>query len=538
MIKKILACISLTACLIFFTVGNAYAERSYGPVKPKDYLGVIVRKAYPKTKLKSQQIMVAILRANPKAFKGKNIHSIKLGAMLDLPSEDIIKTINNKKAIKLINEHHALFKKGKKGNIVLEPLPKSGNVSEKSKSAKTVVKTDKKSPEATTDTVKADEKSSKTTESAEDTVKADEKSPKTATDNAEDSAKSDEKSPETASDNAEDTAKSDEKSLETASDNAEDSAKSDEKSPETVSDNAEDSAKSDEKSPETASDNVEDTAKSDEKSPETTPTADIIDNPDLGINDKKILADKSTNQTYGKLDSLEGIREQQNKTINLLDQQIAALQDQVDHKKPANRDNAVKDEALKEDVVIVTPTDTEANEPSATDDKTATENNEKAATISTDIATQQGVNDLEGFNSFDKPWQLAILFGTLGLLALVTYRAFKKPNKQDKIGIPLTRTAVTAKERVLTNDKLLDPVIKREATLNTAIASSQVDKAQAIDQAHEDVDLKINMAKAYIDMGYTKAATDVLKEASSESAKEQSVIINELLATIKQEPND
>lgn len=112
--------LSILLMMVFMT--NSFANRSYGPVKANDYLIKIVNKNYPNTHLNKNQIMVGILRANPHAFRGGNIHFLKQGVTLNLPSEDDIASISSTEATELIAKQLTFFKRGQTGNFVNKPL--------------------------------------------------------------------------------------------------------------------------------------------------------------------------------------------------------------------------------------------------------------------------------------------------------------------------------------------------------------------------------------------------------------------------------
>jgi FimV-like protein len=109
-----------------FTTSVCYAENPvnemYGPVSGSDTLGNIVSQNYPDSDLSSKQIMTGILRANPEAFIGGNIHFLLRGATLHLPAEKLISTIKQSDAEKLINNHYQYFRRGKTGSFKIIPL--------------------------------------------------------------------------------------------------------------------------------------------------------------------------------------------------------------------------------------------------------------------------------------------------------------------------------------------------------------------------------------------------------------------------------
>jgi FimV-like protein len=114
-----------------FVTPACYAENPikemYGPVSGSDTLGKIVSKNYPDSILSSKQIMTGILRTNPEAFIGGNIHFLLRGATLHLPTEKLISTIKQAEAEKLINNHYQYFRRGKTGSFKIIPLVDSSD---------------------------------------------------------------------------------------------------------------------------------------------------------------------------------------------------------------------------------------------------------------------------------------------------------------------------------------------------------------------------------------------------------------------------
>ncbi len=102
---------------------NSFADSLYS-VQKGDSLGKIVAKNYPFRQRVStkQQIMVAILRANPTAFQGGNIHFLKKINQLVLPSKSSIRLIPKDEAVKTIKEHLKFFKQKKTGDFPAIPL--------------------------------------------------------------------------------------------------------------------------------------------------------------------------------------------------------------------------------------------------------------------------------------------------------------------------------------------------------------------------------------------------------------------------------
>ena len=122
-IKKVF----LALLLMLVIVSTSFANRTYGPVKANDYLSKIVKKNYPHSTLTKHQIMVAILRSNPEAFRGGNIHFLKQAVTLNLPNEATIASITPTEASSIIAKHLVFFKKGKTGSFTHEPLVSINN---------------------------------------------------------------------------------------------------------------------------------------------------------------------------------------------------------------------------------------------------------------------------------------------------------------------------------------------------------------------------------------------------------------------------
>ncbi len=110
----------LMASLIYT---NSFADSLY-KVQAGDFLGKIVSKNYPSSQRvnSKEQIMIAILRANPEAFRGGNVHFLKKVDQLILPTESTIALISKDEALKTVKKHYNFFKKRKTGNFPLIPL--------------------------------------------------------------------------------------------------------------------------------------------------------------------------------------------------------------------------------------------------------------------------------------------------------------------------------------------------------------------------------------------------------------------------------
>jgi spermidine/putrescine transport system substrate-binding protein len=117
---------SLLFFLIFFVVLGSFANSSYDDPKLDNAFEKYLLKKYPLAKrvVTKQQIMVAILRANPTAFRGGNVYFFKKINQLIFPEESTIVLISQDEAVKTIKEHYKFFKQKKTGNFPPVPLPR------------------------------------------------------------------------------------------------------------------------------------------------------------------------------------------------------------------------------------------------------------------------------------------------------------------------------------------------------------------------------------------------------------------------------
>lgn len=98
-------------------IPSVFAERGYGPVKPRDVISRIARQNYKDSEFSRNQIMVAILRANPKAFYKGNINMLEVGVMLILPDDTQVATITETDARATLDQHKKHFRAGLKGTL-------------------------------------------------------------------------------------------------------------------------------------------------------------------------------------------------------------------------------------------------------------------------------------------------------------------------------------------------------------------------------------------------------------------------------------
>ena len=92
----------------------------------KGTLSGIVSKNYPNTTLSKAQIMIAILAANPHAFRGGNINFMSRNQELSLPSEAMIASIPANNAAALLVQHNRFYQRGKTGNLTPPTFIRTG----------------------------------------------------------------------------------------------------------------------------------------------------------------------------------------------------------------------------------------------------------------------------------------------------------------------------------------------------------------------------------------------------------------------------
>jgi len=81
----------------------------YGPAVTGDTLWSIARAARPDSSVSIQQMMLAILNANPEAFIENNINGLKRGAILQIPDATEVDSLNQSDALAQVITQHALW---------------------------------------------------------------------------------------------------------------------------------------------------------------------------------------------------------------------------------------------------------------------------------------------------------------------------------------------------------------------------------------------------------------------------------------------
>jgi pilus assembly protein FimV len=99
---------------------------SFGPVKRSETLWTIARQVRPDSGVSMEQMMLALQRANPNAFMNNNINNLKAGATLTIPSREEITSISARDARNEAGRQYQAWKEGQASTpevAVEEPAP-------------------------------------------------------------------------------------------------------------------------------------------------------------------------------------------------------------------------------------------------------------------------------------------------------------------------------------------------------------------------------------------------------------------------------
>ncbi|MEX2516404.1 MAG: FimV/HubP family polar landmark protein [Gammaproteobacteria bacterium] len=83
-------------------------DGDYGPTRTGDTLWSIANSMRP-SGVSNQQMMLALLRANPDAFIGNNVNGLKRGQVLRAPDSDEMRTMDSAAALEEIKRQHSLW---------------------------------------------------------------------------------------------------------------------------------------------------------------------------------------------------------------------------------------------------------------------------------------------------------------------------------------------------------------------------------------------------------------------------------------------
>src|SRR5918999_4447773 len=95
----------------------------YGPTAPGDTLSEIAIALHPDRLVSANQVMLALLRANPHAFFQDNVNNLHKGMVLRLPDIATIKSISQAEALAQGRQHHILWEQYRSG-MLAAPAPR------------------------------------------------------------------------------------------------------------------------------------------------------------------------------------------------------------------------------------------------------------------------------------------------------------------------------------------------------------------------------------------------------------------------------
>lgn len=84
--------------------------RRYGPTQLSDTLWSVAERLRPDEGVSVQQMMLALVKANPEAFQGNNVNGLKAGYVLRLPERSLITALSHPEAVREVKRQHAYWK--------------------------------------------------------------------------------------------------------------------------------------------------------------------------------------------------------------------------------------------------------------------------------------------------------------------------------------------------------------------------------------------------------------------------------------------
>ncbi|MFC1234284.1 FimV/HubP family polar landmark protein [Vibrio sp. F74] len=107
------------------TVGNS--ANFYGPTANNETLWSIATKLRPSRRYSVQQTLLAIYKLNPQAFDQQNIHELRRGSRLRVPSLEQVQAENTNEAVRIMQAHN---KQQKGTTVVSSPVAKPAPITE------------------------------------------------------------------------------------------------------------------------------------------------------------------------------------------------------------------------------------------------------------------------------------------------------------------------------------------------------------------------------------------------------------------------
>ena len=115
---------------------------SYGPIRRNDTLWSIAERLRPDNGISIHQMMLALQRENPQAFINNNINNLKAGATLSIPSRDEILSVSASAALTESAQQYSDWKEGTQPSEQDEPTQEAPAVAETDVESEAVVTTE------------------------------------------------------------------------------------------------------------------------------------------------------------------------------------------------------------------------------------------------------------------------------------------------------------------------------------------------------------------------------------------------------------
>ncbi|CAK0778919.1 pilus assembly protein FimV [Gammaproteobacteria bacterium] len=109
----------------------------YGPVRRDETLWKIAGNIRPDPSLSNQQIMTALLKANPENFEDNNLNGLKAGSILKVPSLEQMRAMSREEAMAELHHHRQTWQ-GRHNRSTAAPLATTATATTPSKSARDV----------------------------------------------------------------------------------------------------------------------------------------------------------------------------------------------------------------------------------------------------------------------------------------------------------------------------------------------------------------------------------------------------------------
>ena len=120
----------------------ATSADSYGPIRRSDTLWSIAERLRPDNGISMHQMMLALQRKNPQAFVDNNINNLMAGATLSVPSRDEILSISAADAYRETTQQYAAWEEGTQSADQDAPTPEVPAAAESDVSSESVVTTE------------------------------------------------------------------------------------------------------------------------------------------------------------------------------------------------------------------------------------------------------------------------------------------------------------------------------------------------------------------------------------------------------------